>query len=69
VPLATYDHFADRDQLGDVALERMLAGVSRPASTVAVGSSRVLLVVTSSFRELNSRGSYASVERVQIQIS
>jgi transposase-like protein len=28
VPLATYDHFADRDQLGDVVLERMLAGVS-----------------------------------------
>jgi putative transposase len=28
VPLATYDHFADRDQLEDVALERMLAGVS-----------------------------------------
>ncbi len=28
VPLATYDHFADRDQLEDVVLERMLAGVS-----------------------------------------
>ena len=28
VPLVTYDHFADRDQLGDVVLERMLAGVS-----------------------------------------
>ena len=28
VPLATYDHFADRDQLQDVVLERMLAGVS-----------------------------------------
>jgi transposase-like protein len=28
VPLATYDHFADRDQLGGVVLERMLAGVS-----------------------------------------
>ena len=28
VPLATYDHFADRDQLGEVVLERMLAGVS-----------------------------------------
>ena len=27
-PLATYEHFADRDQLGDVVLERMLAGVS-----------------------------------------
>jgi putative transposase len=28
VPLRTYDHFADRDQLEDVVLERMLAGVS-----------------------------------------
>ncbi len=28
VPLVTYEHFADRDQLGDVVLERMLAGVS-----------------------------------------
>ena len=28
VPLRTYDHFADRDQLQDVVLERMLAGVS-----------------------------------------
>jgi putative transposase len=28
LPLATYDHFADRDQLGDVVVERMLAGVS-----------------------------------------
>ncbi len=28
LPLATYDHFADRDQLGDVVLERILAGVS-----------------------------------------
>ena len=28
VPLATYDHFADRDQLGEVVLERVLAGVS-----------------------------------------
>ncbi len=28
VILQTYDHFADRDQLGDVVLERMLAGVS-----------------------------------------
>jgi putative transposase len=28
VPLSTYDHFADRDQLGDVVLERMLSGVS-----------------------------------------
>ena len=28
VPLVTYDHFADRDQLADVVLERMLAGVS-----------------------------------------
>ena len=28
VPLATYEHFADRDQLGEVVLERMLAGVS-----------------------------------------
>jgi len=28
VLLATYDHFADRDQLGDVVLERVLAGVS-----------------------------------------
>jgi hypothetical protein len=28
VPLGTYEHFADRDQLGDVGLERMLAGVS-----------------------------------------
>ena len=28
LPLATYDHFADRDQLSEVVLERMLAGVS-----------------------------------------
>ena len=28
VPLATYDHFADRDQLEEVMLERVLAGVS-----------------------------------------
>jgi transposase-like protein len=28
VPLATYDHFASRDQLEEVVLERMLAGVS-----------------------------------------
>jgi hypothetical protein len=28
VPLATYDHFADRDQLAGVVLERMIAGVS-----------------------------------------
>src|SRR5213078_4712761 len=28
VPLVTYEHFADRDQLEDVVLERMLAGVS-----------------------------------------
>ena len=28
VPLQTYEHFADRDQLGEVVLERMLAGVS-----------------------------------------
>jgi putative transposase len=28
LPLATYDHVADRDQLGEVVLERMLAGVS-----------------------------------------
>jgi len=28
VPLATYEQFADRDQLEDVVLERMLAGVS-----------------------------------------
>jgi putative transposase len=28
VPLATYEHFAERDQLADVVLERMLAGVS-----------------------------------------
>ena len=28
VPLTTYEHFADRDQLGGVVLERMLAGVS-----------------------------------------
>jgi len=28
VPLSTYEHFADRDQLGGVVLERMLAGVS-----------------------------------------
>jgi hypothetical protein len=28
VPLQTYDHFADRDQLDEVVLERMLAGVS-----------------------------------------
>ena len=34
VPLSTYEHFADRDQLGEVVLERMLAGVSL-ASTAA----------------------------------
>ena len=28
VPLRTYEHFADRDQLEEVVLERMLAGVS-----------------------------------------
>ena len=28
VPLQTYEHFADRDPLGRVVLERMLAGVS-----------------------------------------
>jgi putative transposase len=28
VSLRTYDHFADRDQLGRLALERILAGVS-----------------------------------------
>ncbi len=28
LPLVTYQHFADRDQLGRVVLERMLAGVS-----------------------------------------
>jgi transposase-like protein len=28
VPLGTYEHFASRDQLGEVVLERMLAGVS-----------------------------------------
>ena len=28
VPLSTYEHFADRDQLGEVVLARMLAGVS-----------------------------------------
>ena len=28
VPLASYEHFADRDQLEEVVLERMLAGVS-----------------------------------------
>jgi hypothetical protein len=28
VPRSTYDHFADRDELEDVVLERMLAGVS-----------------------------------------
>jgi len=28
VPLETYEHFADRDQLEDIVLERMLAGVS-----------------------------------------
>jgi putative transposase len=28
VPLATYEHFADRDQLEGVVLERMLSGVS-----------------------------------------
>jgi hypothetical protein len=28
VPLSTYDHFASRDQLEAVVLERMLAGVS-----------------------------------------
>ena len=27
VPLVTYEHFADRDQLADVVLERILAGV------------------------------------------
>ena len=28
LPLATYEHFADRDPLEEVVLERMLAGVS-----------------------------------------
>ena len=28
VPLQTYDHFTNRDQLDEVVLERMLAGVS-----------------------------------------
>ncbi len=28
VPLQTYEHFAERDQLKEVALQRMLAGVS-----------------------------------------
>ena len=28
MPLATYEHFADRDPLARVVLERMLAGVS-----------------------------------------
>jgi putative transposase len=28
IPLRTYEHFASRDQLGEVVLERMLAGVS-----------------------------------------
>ena len=28
VPLVTYEHFADRDQLGELVLERMLAGAS-----------------------------------------
>ena len=28
VPLSTYEHFADRDPLARVVLERMLAGVS-----------------------------------------
>ena len=28
VPLVTYEHFADRDRLGGVVLERMLSGVS-----------------------------------------
>ena len=28
VPLESYEHFADRDQLEDVGLERMLSGVS-----------------------------------------
>src|SRR5580693_360337 len=28
LPLVTYQHFADRDQLGQVVLERVLAGVS-----------------------------------------
>jgi putative transposase len=28
IPLKTYEHFADRDQLDEVVLERMLAGVS-----------------------------------------
>ena len=28
MPLSTYDHFADRDPLAGVVLERMLAGVS-----------------------------------------
>jgi putative transposase len=34
LPLVTYEHFADRDQLGNVVLERMLPA-SRPASTAA----------------------------------
>jgi transposase-like protein len=41
VPLATYEHFADRDPLSRVVLERMLAGVSTrryPRTAEPVGS-------------------------------
>ena len=39
VPLVSYEHFADRDRLGDVVLERMLAGVSTEVPSRA-GASR-----------------------------
>src|SRR3954471_832900 len=41
VELATYAHFADRDQLAEVVLERMLAGVSTrryPRTAEPIGS-------------------------------
>ena len=40
VPLVTYEHFADRDQLADVVLERMLAGVSTRKYRRVAGAGR-----------------------------
>jgi putative transposase len=40
VALATYDHFADRDQLEDVVLERMLAGISTRSVPPRAGAGR-----------------------------
>ena len=40
VPLETYQHFADRDPLGRVVLERMLAGVSTRRVPAHAGAGR-----------------------------